>query len=741
MLLARAALASGIIFPLYIAPGDNCAGWATAISAVTMHPNLPFYFIINPGSGPGAANSQPDTNYQACIPKLRPTINPNTKVLGYVPTWFADTTRSSEVQEDVRTYARWDSAYRPTGIFFDQTPTNSSTQSLYSGYTSYAKSQISNAFVTLNPGTKATAAFYNFADQIVSVENYYSEFSPSLYTTGSSTPAAKQAVILTDSSSTLPSSTINQIIKTDKIGALYITDDVQANNQNPYDSFPSYWTGFVDALYEIKWVGLPDDPKHNGWEYETVFNGNEDTEDFVETFWRSKPEPTAESEVDKEGCYLPGSMFVASDNYIEQRKRIRAAAGLPDVHSRPQRSQTTSNPITQAKKRRRSLSSESSPVTGRANRRREATPPTGEGYDPITPIISAPRPMIRPNIGSVLTFKKGKVVVQDRHRRVLEARQFRARGGLFLQQHLRKEREQRLAAAKKRAEEAQAAAEEEARRIAEELAQVQELARAAEEARILEENARLQEENRAKAARAAEWSAQRTEPLKPPSPPSLKALLGSSVEDDDLPDFEDDGEPAGVEADTTPLVNIFGAPNSLLSNQGDMKISTKKKADPFYWANKLAEERKQTELRSRHPILKLEVNETPIEVFMKDITNEPSRPPNAPQVSVFTGSIIDTSSTQEHVDEAITGIEQGWLPSGSITRLAPVDKAHWAILEVLALQMFVDGKVIVSSENNQGWRPVVFASEEEGIFSLLSSSNQLANYKATLLMTMVKTSS
>ncbi|KAG8732809.1 hypothetical protein FRC11_010827 [Ceratobasidium sp. 423] len=248
MLLTRAALASGIIFPLYIAPGDNCAGWATAISAVTSHPNLPFYFIINPSSGPGPENSKPDANYQACIPKLRPTANPNTKILGYIPTWFADTTRSSEVQTDVRTYAQWGSAYRPTGIFFDQSPTNSSTESLYSGYTSYAKSQISNAFVTLNPGTKATAAFYNFADQIVSVENYYSEFSPSLYTISSSTPAAKQAVILTDSPTALPSSTINQIIKTDKIGALYITDDVQANQQNPYDSFPSYWTSFVDAV-------------------------------------------------------------------------------------------------------------------------------------------------------------------------------------------------------------------------------------------------------------------------------------------------------------------------------------------------------------------------------------------------------------------------------------------------------------------------------------------------------------
>lgn len=247
MLLARAALASGIIFPLYIYPGDNCAAWTSAISAATTHPNLPFYFIVNPNSGPGGINTQPDANYQACVPKLRPAANPNVKILGYVRTNYGATPQS-DVQAEVKTYAGWGSAYRPTGIFYDEVLATSDAQSLYSAYTSYAKAQISNAFVSLNPGTSAAAGFYTFADQILTAEKYFSEFSSTTYTITPSTPAAKQAVILHDSPSTLPSSTITQIIKTDKIGALYITDDVQANNQNPYDSFPSYWTSFVDAV-------------------------------------------------------------------------------------------------------------------------------------------------------------------------------------------------------------------------------------------------------------------------------------------------------------------------------------------------------------------------------------------------------------------------------------------------------------------------------------------------------------
>ncbi|CAE6340231.1 unnamed protein product [Rhizoctonia solani] len=488
-------------------------------------------------------------------------------------------------------------------------------------------------------------------------------------------------------------------------------------------------------VYEVKWIGLPDDPRHNGWINDDDFQVDQYTKAFVENFWKARPQPTPESKPDEEGCYGLGARFEASESYIGRQVRVRAALGLPETRSRPQMAPTS------AKKRRRSLSSESSAAAERVNRRREEIPPAGEGYDPIPSLeIGAPRPMLRPIVGSVLSFKKGKVVVLDRYRKVLEARRFRARGGLFLQQHLRKEREERLAMAKKKAEEAQKAAEEEARKVAEELAEAEGAARAAEEARVIEDNARLEEEKLIKAARAAEWGIRRSEPPKPPSPPPLKVLLGPSLEDNDLPDFEDDVDPTDVQV-TVPPTNLFGAPNSLLLDPDDTKVFTKKKADPFYWAKKLAEERRQKELRSRHPILKLEVNEASVEVFMKDIVNESSRPPNAPGVSITAGSIIDTSSTQEHVEDVITGIEKGWVPSGSIARLAPVDKACWAVLEVLALQMFVDGKVIVSSENDQGWIPVIFVSEEEGVFGLLSSSKQLANYKSTLLITMVKASS
>ncbi|KAG8732591.1 hypothetical protein FRC12_019210, partial [Ceratobasidium sp. 428] len=193
-------------------------------------------------------NTQPDANYKACVPKLRPSANPNVKLIGYVPTGYGNRA-SADVQADVHTYANWASAYRLNGIFFDEVDYSAAKLPIYSQYSSYAKSQIPAGFVTLNPGTSAIdPGYYKIADQIVTVEQYFSDFSSSSYTIGSSTPASKQAVILHDAPSALPTSTINKIVKTDKIGAVYITTDVQANNQNPYDSFPSNWSGFVTAV-------------------------------------------------------------------------------------------------------------------------------------------------------------------------------------------------------------------------------------------------------------------------------------------------------------------------------------------------------------------------------------------------------------------------------------------------------------------------------------------------------------
>lgn len=122
--------------------------------------------------------------------------------------------------------------------------------------------------IILNPGgSVGSTGYFNIANQIITIENYYSSFrcansqldctiesiltvslSPSQLTIDSTHPANQQAVILHDAPSTPPSSLISQLVGSDKVASVYITDDTQANNGNPYDSFPSQFASFVSTV-------------------------------------------------------------------------------------------------------------------------------------------------------------------------------------------------------------------------------------------------------------------------------------------------------------------------------------------------------------------------------------------------------------------------------------------------------------------------------------------------------------
>ena len=71
--------------------------------------------------------------------------------------------------------------------------------------------------------------------------------STSQLTINTNSPAAKQAVILHDASTTVPTSLISTLVATDKIGLLFITDGTQASG-NPYGVFPADWSSFVATV-------------------------------------------------------------------------------------------------------------------------------------------------------------------------------------------------------------------------------------------------------------------------------------------------------------------------------------------------------------------------------------------------------------------------------------------------------------------------------------------------------------
>lgn len=105
--------------------------------------------------------------------------------------------------------------------------------------TPYSTDDDANLQIIFNPGTSANSGYFSAADIVVTYEDSYSSFSTSDLAISSSTPAAKQAVILYDAPTSTASvaSLINQL-KSLGIGAVFVTDD---GLDNPYDTVPTVW--------------------------------------------------------------------------------------------------------------------------------------------------------------------------------------------------------------------------------------------------------------------------------------------------------------------------------------------------------------------------------------------------------------------------------------------------------------------------------------------------------------------
>ncbi|KAE9385329.1 hypothetical protein BT96DRAFT_949919 [Gymnopus androsaceus JB14] len=221
-LSAQASIAA--IFPFYIYPDDGCTAWTTVFDSITANPDLLFYIVINPNSGPDDF----DSNYQACVPELLALGN-NVKILGYVDTGNGKRA-SFDVLDDIATYMGFPTAYRPSGIFFDDT---SATSKFLSNYTAYATQ------VIFNPGENvADTSFFSIADFIVTAEDFYDDFSfPSSLVINSANPVGQQIVIIHDAPTTLPTSLMEEMA-TAGIAATFITS---VDNSNAYNTTPPYW--------------------------------------------------------------------------------------------------------------------------------------------------------------------------------------------------------------------------------------------------------------------------------------------------------------------------------------------------------------------------------------------------------------------------------------------------------------------------------------------------------------------
>jgi len=192
----------------------------------------------------------PDAEYQKCLPRLRTTSNTVVKLVGYVATGFGSR-NTTLVNADVTTYSNWPTSFKPDGIFFDEVTTDTGHAAQYNTFVSKVKSltwHSSSKFTVFNPGTNIPDAYFTGGvDLVVTAENFFSSFNNNqLVLNDPNQPPSKLSVILHDAPSTVPTATVNQLLTTDKLNTIFITDIKEANN--PYGSFPSFWTSFVSAV-------------------------------------------------------------------------------------------------------------------------------------------------------------------------------------------------------------------------------------------------------------------------------------------------------------------------------------------------------------------------------------------------------------------------------------------------------------------------------------------------------------
>ncbi|KAL4877936.1 Spherulation-specific family 4 [Aspergillus karnatakaensis] len=98
---ASVASSIGVILPLYTWPSDTT--WDPVYDALAAYPDVDFYVIVNPNSGPGSS-SPPASEYVTGVETLN--SYPNAHTLGYVRTNWANRD-INEVKADIEVYSQW----------------------------------------------------------------------------------------------------------------------------------------------------------------------------------------------------------------------------------------------------------------------------------------------------------------------------------------------------------------------------------------------------------------------------------------------------------------------------------------------------------------------------------------------------------------------------------------------------------------------------------------------------------
>jgi Spherulation-specific family 4 len=229
-----AQAATQIIVPFYAYPTEQ--EWSIMEASLVQFPGIEFLLIINPSNGPETSN--PNSDWVTGITTLRQ--HGNVKIIGYVNTDMTGVS-TSEVENEVSTYAAWPSNIRPDGIFFDMVAEND--VSYYQTISAFVKSTIANGIVVLNPGTLASSEYFGFVDQVMIYESSYSEYhGPPNPGAGAFGGSSIIIYAVPDDSSTF-SSLVSTFVS-GGYGSLYLTSDPAT-----YQTLGNTWATFCQLMH------------------------------------------------------------------------------------------------------------------------------------------------------------------------------------------------------------------------------------------------------------------------------------------------------------------------------------------------------------------------------------------------------------------------------------------------------------------------------------------------------------
>jgi len=226
-----------ILVPLYSYPtkrdnSDNLI-WQRVIDIKSKYPTTKITAIVNQSNG---EFREKDNNYFEGIKRL---VDADIKVIGYVYTNYGERP-AEDVTDDIES---WSNIYKESGlsgIFFDETSTDSSSLDYYTQLSSEAKNR-GLEFIVLNPGTTTNQSYIdsNISNIIVSCEYTYNQLKdnpPSTYNTPTKDTKLSLLVYRMDENG------VDELIsfaREHRFTYIYFTED--GFDGNPWDSLSQYF--------------------------------------------------------------------------------------------------------------------------------------------------------------------------------------------------------------------------------------------------------------------------------------------------------------------------------------------------------------------------------------------------------------------------------------------------------------------------------------------------------------------